>query len=219
MTTPNQKPLSTPPDEKPGRPDVPGKPDGKPVHVVINQKPYEFADSDQTGRSLKERAGIPLADVLFRNLPREDEVIKDDTKVTLKNGDRFHSAPPADYGQTSIDAEAVGAEQFDLLLQPNGWKLLVVRDYPIPEGFSSSAVRLLVKLPPMFPDAAPDMFWVQPHVRTSTGSAPQGTTTEVILGEQWQRFSWHLTPGAWRPGTSTLRDFMRSVRARFERRN
>jgi len=187
------------------------------VVVTINRKEYEFADPHQSGRSLKERAGIPLADVLFLDRPHEDEVITDDTKLTLKMGECFHSAPPANYGH-QLDPATVGAERFDTHPQPDGWTFVVIQDYAVPDTFSPGLVRLLVKLPPMFPDAAPDMFWVNPQVRTPAG-APQGTSVESVLGEQWQRFSWHLLPGAWQPGASNLRDFMRCIRARFEKRN
>jgi len=189
------------------------------ISVIINLKPFEFADAHQTGRSLKERAGILLTDVLFRDRPKEDEVIADDTKVVLECGDCFHSAPPADYGAPRIGVGDVGFERFDSVPQPDGWTFLVVHDYPLPPGLAPAAVDLLVKLPPAFPDAAPDMFWLSPHIRTPSGVEPQGTSVETVLGGAWQRFSWHLKPGAWRPGMSTLRDYMRCVRTRLEKRN
>jgi hypothetical protein len=189
------------------------------VTVIINRKEYAFADPHQTGRSLKERAGIPLTDVLFLDRPREDEVVANDTKITLKCDECFHSEPPANYGRPLIDASSVGFERFELLPQPGGWTFLIVHDYPVPDCFVPKVVRLLVKLPPLFPDAAPDMFWLNPQLRTTSGTMPQGTSIENLLDAQWQRFSWHLQPGAWQPGTSTLRDFMRCVRARLEKRN
>jgi len=189
------------------------------IDVTINRKEYGFADPHQTGRSLKERAGIPSTDVLFLDRPHEDEVVADDTKITLKCGDCFHSAPPANYGGPTLDAESVGFDRFEVARQADGWTFLVINGYALPEGYAPGVSRLLVKLPPTFPDAAPDMFWLNPHVRTAAGGAPQGTATEALLGEEWQRFSWHLLAGAWRPGTSTLRDYLRCVRARLEKRN
>lgn len=189
------------------------------IRVTIDRREYEFADPHQTGRSLKERAGIALADVLFLDRPKEDEVIADGAKLVLKCGDCFHSAPPANYGGTQMETTDVGLDRFESVAQPDGWTFLVVPDYPLPDGFSPGRVRLLVKLPPSFPDAAPDMFWLSPQVRTPSGCAPQGTSIETLFGTQWQRFSWHLLPGVWRPGTSTLRDYLRCVRARLEKRN
>ena len=189
------------------------------ITVTINRQPFQFADPHQTGRSLKDRAGIPLTDVLFLDLHHEDEVITDDAPIVLKRGNRFHSAPPANYGAPQIEATDIGLDGFESISQPDGWTFLVVPNYPLPDGFSPGRVRLLVKLPPSFPDAAPDMFWLNPPIRTPSGVAPQGTSIETVLGADWQRFSWHLLPGAWRPGTSSLRDYLRCVRARLEKRN
>lgn len=188
-----------------------------PVTVTIDCKEYTFKHPQQTGKSLKERAGIPLTDVLFLQEPKEDRVITDDECITLKCGDCFHSAPPANYGHTGMISDDFGGGQ--ILPQPDGWRFVVFDNYALPDGFSAKSVRLLVKLAPNFPDAAPDMFWVYPEIRTASNTVPQGTSLENVLGQQWQRFSWHLSPGAWKIGNSTMRDFLRSVRARFEKRN
>ena len=189
------------------------------VHVFINKAKYEFDNAQQTGRSLKERAGIPLEDALFFDEPHEDKLITNETTISIKNGDHFHSQPAANYGSPHITAEALGAPTFEVVPQPGGWTFVVVKDFMLPETYVPAVVKLLVKLPPTFPDGAPDMFWTEPSVRLKNGGAPQGTAMEPVLGESWMRFSWHLVPGAWRPGISTLRDFMRCVRARFAKSN
>jgi hypothetical protein len=189
------------------------------VTVTINREKYGFDREYQSGKALKERAGIQLTDVLFRSRPNEDEVVPNDAEVRIECGDCFYSSPPADYGSATFSTVDVGIEKFECLAQPDGWIFLLISNFPLPEGYSAGNVELLVKLPPGFPDAAPDMFWVSPDVRTKTGGIPQGTTYEPLLGKQWQRFSWHLRPGSWRPGISTLRDFIRCVRSRFEFRN
>lgn len=190
------------------------------VHVFINKTKYEFDQAQQTGRSLKERASIPLDDALFLDQPHEDKLITNETVVSLKNGDHFHSQPAANYGGgVAVTAETLGAATFDVVPQPGGWTFVVVKEFALPEAYEPSVVKLLVKLPPTFPDGAPDMFWTTPAVRLKRGASPQGTSLEPLLGESWMRFSWHLVPGAWRPGVSTLRDFMRCVRARFAKLN
>ncbi|MGI9302024.1 MAG: E2/UBC family protein [Gammaproteobacteria bacterium] len=189
------------------------------IEVTINNASYVFRRRHQTGQSLKERAGIPSDDVLFLDGKDDDRVITNDTKIRLEKGQRFHSAPPANYGAPTLGASDVGSEHFQLVDQPQGWTFLILRDFLLPEAFTPNRVRLLVKLPPAFPDAAPDMFWVHPQVKVAAAGAPQGTSMEPLLGQAWQRFSWHLQSGAWRPGASTLRDFMRCVCARLEQRN
>src|SRR5688500_11912719 len=72
-----------------------------PIHVFINKGKFDLDSPDQTGASLKSLAGIAMADVLFLQQPGDDQVIANDAKVTLKNGDHLHSQPPADYGTVS----------------------------------------------------------------------------------------------------------------------
>lgn len=189
------------------------------IHVFINKQKHELADPVQTGAQLKALAGIPLADVLFLQQPGEDDVVGNDTKITLKNGDHLHSQPPADYGlgEAIITEAGLQANRTTIFPAAGGWSFLVVGDYRLPAGFQPNVVQLLVKLPPAFPDSAPDMFWVHPAVKTASGSLPRATSIERLIGREWQRFSWHLGPGAWKPGSSTLRDFMRCVSSRFLR--
>lgn len=185
-----------------------------PVHIVINRKPYELRDPVQTGQTLKTLAGIPLTDILFLEQPGDDLVVANDAKITLHNGARLHSQPPADYGDEQRHGEVKE------LRQPDGSTFKIYRDFRLPPEFRPDRVDLLVKLPPTFPDAAPDMFWVHPHVAVvATGGSPKGTSTESLLGQPWQRFSWHLAAGAWRAGISDIRDFLRCVIGRFERRD
>jgi hypothetical protein len=190
-----------------------------PIHVFINKTKYELDDPVQTGASLKKLANIKLEDVLFLQAHGEDQVIANDAAVTLKDGDHLHSQPPADYGFDAKHLQGAGIEASRVTIhtQPGGWSFLVISGYTLPEGFQPEAVDLLIKLPPGFPDAQPDMFWVNPAVKTAQGSLPRATCMESLLGKEWQRFSWHLAAGAWKPGASTLADFMRCISGRFLR--
>jgi len=107
------------------------------------------------------------------------------------------------------------SDRVSLHKENDGWKFLVIANYLLPAGFKPNQVDLLVKLPPGFPDAAPDMFWTYPPVKAPNGNLPRSTCEERLLGKDWQRFSWHLAPGAWQPGVSGLRDFLRCIAGRF----
>ncbi|WP_243383942.1 multiubiquitin domain-containing protein [Geothrix alkalitolerans] len=189
------------------------------IHVFINKKKFELDDPVQLGASLKQLANIPDGDVLFLQREGGDDVIGNDVRVTLKNGDHLHSQPAADYGlqHSKVVEEHLAAHEFSLHEGPEGWSFLVIADYSLPSGFRPDKVQLLVKLPPTYPDAAPDMFWVHPEVQTPNGTVPRSTSSERILEKDWQRFSWHLANGAWKPGVSDLGDYLRCVRARFLR--
>ena len=191
----------------------------KAIKVFINKVEYRLDCPEQTGASLKELAGIPLCDVLFLQGRCEDEVIANDATVVLRECDQLHSQPPANYGLAGdLAMEAgVSAERFAVHDQADGWRFIVISGYTLPKSYAPRTVELLVKLPPLFPDAAPDMFWVRPAVTLQGGQLPRNTTNESLLGGSWQRFSWHLVDGVWQPGTSTFRDFMRCIRGRLLR--
>lgn len=189
------------------------------IKVFINKREYRLECPEQTGASLKELAGIPLCDVLFLQGRCEDEVIANDAKVILRECDQLHSQPPANYGYGSDLATDAGVSPDRLAVheQQGGWKFVVISDFAMPESYVPTVVELLVKLPPLFPEAAPDMFWIRPAVKLRNGQLPRSTSNENLLGGTWQRFSWHLVGNAWKPGASTFRDFMRCVRGRLLR--
>lgn len=189
------------------------------IKIFINKKEYRLKCPRQTGAALKELAGIPSGDVLFLQGRCEDEVIANDAKVVLRECDQLHSQPPANYGlpgelatEAGFDTERVAVHD-----QANGWRFVVISNFALPQSYTPQVVDLLVKLPPLFPEAAPDMFWVRPAVKLRNGQLPRSTSNENLLGSTWQRFSWHLVGNAWKPGTSTIRDFLRCVRGRLLR--
>lgn len=98
---------------------------------------------------------------------------------------------------------------------------LVIHDYELPAGFNISKTKLLLRLPTDFPDAAPDMFWVEPEVRlTATNSYPaQADQFQEWPGfsGRWQRFSRHFQGQAWRPGVDDLQTWLGAIRRLLEK--
>lgn len=104
----------------------------------------------------------------------------------------------------------------DVVLE-NGLLAIVLKKWELPEGYEPRQSDLLVRLPPQFPDAAPDMFWFDPPVKFSGGGSPQSADSiEQHLGRQWQRFSRHLAPGVWNPGRDSLRSYLALIRRDLE---
>ena len=185
----------------------------KTIRININRTEYRIERRPYTGLELKQLAGINPSDTLFLEGRCEDEVVPNEGTIRPRKCDEFYSCPPAQYGEDTADLP----ESATILPQPTGWRFVVMDGFAVPGDYAPRAVRLLVKLPPTFPEGAPDMFWVQPQLRLASGGVPRQTRTEEIMGESWQRFSWHLQPGAWKPGISTLRDFLRAVADRLQR--
>ena len=194
-----------------------------PVHFSLNRHHKESLDHTLTGHQLKVLAGVPDADELFLETDCGDELVPTDATVLVREGDRFHTMPSPQYGDGFPPAVVA---QIDEVLStykgevrgglPHGAEV-ILRDVPLPTGYSAAKVDILIKVPPTYPDASPDMFWARPPLALAGGAQPQATSIENIGGESWQRYSWHLQPNMWHAGTSRLRDFVRAVLARLQR--
>lgn len=94
----------------------------------------------------------------------------------------------------------------------SGMVCVTIHNYPLASGLTPESNDLLVRLPPGFPDIAPDMFWfAQPVTRADGTGIPATTVTETHIGRSWQRWSRHIA-GHWRPGTDDLRSYMAYIR-------
>jgi len=101
--------------------------------------------------------------------------------------------------------------------QTDGLVCLVIQGYQLPPAYTPIIVDMLLRLPPNFPMAKPDMFWTFPHVRLVSGSHPK--TADVFdvqyQGKQWQRWSRHFAD--WRPGVDNLRTFLGTIRQELQK--
>lgn len=101
----------------------------------------------------------------------------------------------------------------------NGWLCVVIHEWPLPSGYNPSKTDLLLRLPPGFPDARPDMYWCDPPVTlAATGTYPLAAGQfEQYLGRRWQRFSRHLNPGHWIAGRDSIKSYLALIRGDLAR--
>lgn len=100
-----------------------------------------------------------------------------------------------------------------------GFICVVIRNFPLPAGYNPQTTDLLLRLPPNFPMACPDMFWTFPHVRLANGAYPKAADVFDVQfqGRQWQRWSRHPEASCWRPGTDNLRTFLGTIRRELQK--
>jgi E2/UBC family protein E len=95
------------------------------------------------------------------------------------------------------------------------WINLIFRNFPLGEGFNVVSSDLLVRIQRTYPDAGPDMFWLDTKVTLSSGQAPQNA--EAIegpyTGRTWRRFSWHRQ--IWNPSVENLQSYLEFIRRRL----
>jgi hypothetical protein len=98
------------------------------------------------------------------------------------------------------------------VVSDGGFVSVVLKDVAMPSGIDPRVSSILLRLPPGFPDAAPDMFWLDPPVKGPAGRVIPGTeSVQSFLGRTWQRWSRHIQH-QWRPGVDSLGTYIAYVR-------
>lgn len=83
-----------------------------------------------------------------------------------------------------------------------GRRWLLIRNYPVPAGYSVNVVDVAIEVPVAYPTAQLDMFYCYPPLALVTGMAiPQTQNLETIEGRACQRWSRHRD---WQPSKDTL---------------
>ncbi len=95
---------------------------------------------------------------------------------------------------------------------------IVIKEYPLPKGWTPASTELLIITDVSYPNSKPDMFWVTPDVRLEGGRMPTAGCFESYpisnkIGQQWLRFSWHLS--RWNPATDNLSSYLSAINARL----
>ena len=102
----------------------------------------------------------------------------------------------------------------------NGSVLVEIPDVEIGAGWAVRAVKVLFLVPPGFPAAQPDCFWVEPTgLRLANGGTPQNSNdSNPIPGDSmpdrrttW--FSWHLQ--GWNPNRDSLQSYFHVIMKRM----
>lgn len=101
---------------------------------------------------------------------------------------------------------------------PSGAHLIEIPNVKLPNGWSHREGTILFVVPPGYPAARPDCFWVEPvGLRLANGGTPQGTNDSNPIPEVGQRgtwFSWHLQQ--WNPNHSSLVTYFNVIMQRLD---
>lgn len=93
-----------------------------------------------------------------------------------------------------------------------GFVCVILEQFALAAGLSPAASDLLVRIPPGYPDANPDMFWfADPVTRADRRAIPALGSTLKHRGQVWYRWSRHVGR-QWRPGVDDLRSYIAYVR-------
>lgn len=109
---------------------------------------------------------------------------------------------------------------FSLSSMPNGAYLVTTIGMKLPQGWNRDTITILFVIPPGYPAAQPDCFWVEPGgFRLQNGDTPQASNdANPIPGETVLRnttwFSWHLQ--SWNPNKDSLLTYFQVIKQRLD---
>lgn len=82
---------------------------------------------------------------------------------------------------------------------------LLIREYPIPDGYNHKVANLALRIPPSYPDEQIDMVYFYPALALTSGREIRQLSYQGIDGMQYQQWSRHRTPAnPWRPGLDNV---------------
>lgn len=192
----------------------------------VDNQQFKSNDPTPTGRQILELSGrVPISKFLLVQVghgqPRE---IGPDDKVDL-------SAPGKEHFR-ALPRECTegfsGRRQFRLpandekFLENLGlqWETitedkvmrLVIYGFPVPPGYTHSAVNINFRIEQTYPDSQIDMVYFYPPLALSSGKVIGALSPDVFDGKTWQRWSRHRQPeSAWRPGIDDVESHMALV--------
>jgi len=112
-----------------------------------------------------------------------------------------------------LDERGVSYQEVEDVAQ----KGVILSEFALPAGkYQVAQADILILLPPAYPDAAPDMFYVVPSLAfAGTQSEPRATQARLnFKGQRWQRWSRHNKQ--WRPGVDHLPTMIKRVEEALE---
>ena len=204
--------------------------------IFVDQKSHVWNEPFITGAEIKGLAGLTGADArtydVYAETPgtQEDLEIEDTKKINLTEsetnkfftvkkesteGGQTRFLPPED--REYLQKKAIDFDEHLEKCDEGEKRGIILKVYQLPEGkFDKSEVEVLIYLPPGYPDAAPDMFYLHPCVRLSgSGREPSQTSArESFGGRQWQRWSRHWND--WRPGVDGIRTLLMRIEHAIE---
>jgi len=114
------------------------------------------------------------------------------TAKDVNNGEA-HAAPLRQFALLECDEaylDDLGLHWETIEAGGNRW--LIIRDYPVPDGYTIKATSLALMVPSAYPQADIDMFYVHPHLQLTTGVEIEATQAlQDVAGISFQRWSRH----------------------------
>jgi Prokaryotic E2 family E/Multiubiquitin len=194
------------------------------ITILVNEKPYHVTSDKMTGAQIKALASVPPENRLFLEVPGpgDDIFIPDGESIELKSGEQFYDLPRGVHGAPTlldrIAQEVAALEQefgrCEARPQPDGTIALIIGPVDLPDGWATRASRIVLVVPPGYPDQRPTGFFADQGLTLVGGAAPKCSGQSTAAGEQMTSFCWN--PANWDPAKDGLWKYAKLMAERFD---
>ncbi len=203
-------------------------PQGKRYQIKVDKEHFVVDVSEMTGRQILELAGkSPVGRfILQMKVGSTVRKIEYDEVVSffLPGVERFMTipnevtegecaTPRRDFILLDGDEQYLELSKFEWEAAiEGGIRRVVIHNWQVPAGYTSSSASVNVQLPPGYPDAQIDMAYFYPPLARADGRTINALAVDRFNGKEWQRWSRHRTEGSsWRMGIDCLQTHMTLV--------
>lgn len=196
---------------------------GRQIKIYIDAEVYSVDVHEMTGAELKALAGIPSGDRLYKEVPgsRPDKAITDQEVVRLHEWDKFYGLPPGTKGEgvlplveKQIDHARRDHPDLTATSLADGSIELEIASYELPQGWNKTHTRVLMVVPPGYPDQRPQGFFADHDLLLASRQRGGGQGDEARNGSNWSRFCWGSDK--WDPQRDGLWKYVKLMLSRFE---
>lgn len=202
-------------------------PKGRKYRIRIDREKYTVDSAEILGADILALVGKSFGEWSLNQklCGGKRERIEADTKVDLAQPgiERFETvrrqAQQGDvdpYELLPEDTEYLEANyssKWEKITEGSGKHGLLIREFPVPDGYTLAQATLMVLVPTGYPGSALDMFYFDPPLHKSNGATINALASEDHFGRTWQRWSRHYE---WKPGEDCLWKHIERVRNEIE---
>jgi len=93
---------------------------------------------------------------------------------------------------------------------------LILKEIPLPEGWTKQSVEIRFIIPVGYPMARPDCFWTDLDLRLANSAMPVNANPSPMPPDNvtYLWFSWHLQ--TWNPNSDSLVTYVNVIRRRLQ---
>lgn len=103
-------------------------------------------------------------------------------------------------------------------LMETGYQWLLIKDFPVPEGYNTDKVTAALMIMPGYPDAPLDMVYFYPPLARIDAHSINALAEQPLDSQIYQRWSRHRTAqNPWRPGEDDVSTHLALVESWLEK--